>query len=407
MSENLKLKEEDLPDTYIWIGGSRSGKTFLAAALALKHIFMYPGVDILFTAQTYTQIGRTLEKAFLKICKLKKRKPKYKSDERGGGKRYELNGTKIFLASYEGAGVDRILGGEYGLILMDEAFRCTLDKYGVLMTRLSAGGLGAMLMLTNPQSTLHLVHKVLEKMENTRVYRFDTRENLGNLDNPNYLRVLERLPEHLRKRYLEGEAADSIGAVYGMFDPGKNLISEMPSDQSIKFSIGGMDFGDTFAYAHACILSNGQIVIRKSYEEKGSVLRLHALKVKAINQGHPWTQIWSDHAKQERTEFDQYDIFPDPAPKADKLYNISIIQQLLDLGQLVILDDEEGSINALLNYYWDEKVADKPIKKDDHIHDAIMYMIAGAYEARLFGFWVDEEGNMPIVMKGGKIKGIL
>jgi len=384
------IKDREFVDLCLWRGGSRSGKTFLAATLALKHALWFPGASILFTAQTITQINKTLERALIKVAAIIGVQLSKKKDREGGGDRYEFkNGSIIYMYPYEGAGVDRIIGAEYSLIIGDEFFRANIEKLGLLLTRLSGKGINKIIMLTNPQSTIHWLHKLVEPLENCLTYNFDVRENLGNLDNPHYLKTLERLPEHLRRRYLDGEPCDAYGQVYDNFDPGRNIITVLPNIP-VKATIGGIDFGGTnpTAYWLLLVLQNDQVVVVNGYEMRETLLMLHAAKIKKINQAYPRTLVFADHDKQDRLELEYYKVFTEVAPKSDKNYNIGIMRELIDNGQLVFLSpDADLAITSICGYTWDDKKEDTPVKKDDHSHDAVIYALAGAYAWGLFTKW--------------------
>ena len=378
-------------DCSVWRGGSRSGKTFAAASLGLKQALWFPKSNTLFTAQTIPQIARTLEAGLKAVAEIVGVRLTKKRDREGGGDRYEFNnGSQIFLYPYEGAGVDRIVGGEFSTIIADEFYRANVEKYALFQTRLSGPGLNMTVMLTNPQSTMNFIHKLIEPMPNCLTYNFKVQENLKNLKNPYYLQTLERLPEHMRKRYLEGEPADAFGQVYDNFDPGRNIIFKLPDKCPIKACVGGIDFGGTnpTAYWLLLIMQNNQLVVYRGYEQRETILRIHAAKIKKTNEGFMRVPIFADHDRQDRLELEAYGVFTEPAPKVDKNYNIGIMRELIDSGQLVFLDpDTDSAIMSVCGYTWDEKKEDTPVKKDDHSHDAIMYAIAGAYDWGIFSKW--------------------
>lgn len=133
------------------------------------------------------------------------------------GYRYP-NGSEIVLAGLDDPG--KAMSGEYDIIYIAEATQVTEDALEFLDTRLRNGRLGwhQLIMDCNPDSAQHWLNKrciagrtrrLISRLEdNPRYFLNGSWTNAGN----DYLKRLESLTGHRRRRLLEGVWASAEGA---------------------------------------------------------------------------------------------------------------------------------------------------------------------------------------------------
>lgn len=255
--KGLKLLNDPRFIYYLFDGSSRSGKTFLYIAWLCAFCKRYPGVD--------TLVGR-YHFSTAKASIWNKTLVPYLKEAYDGF--YEINksdfiitfkwGSTISLGGFEeGDRLDKILGTEWAVILMNEGTENSYQTYQTLKTRLNSPISPIKFLIDcNPKAPSHWLHKqFIEKVnpetrkrlplneveEQTRLY-YHVNDNKANL-NDRYISILESMTGLKRKRFLDGIWSEATeGGVY-RFSREANHVEE-----PIKYIDGaitwtGIDFG--------------------------------------------------------------------------------------------------------------------------------------------------------------------
>jgi PBSX family phage terminase large subunit len=214
-------------------GGSRAGKSFeilrqiIIRAAKIKS-------DHLIVRETFNSAKRNIWLKtlpdVLKLC-FPNLKPMWNKSD------YYIemvNGSRIFISGLDdGAKLERLLGSEYSTLWFNETNQIPFSGVSKLRTRLAQKNTLKKVSYydLNPTKTTSWVYQLfhqgvnpedgeaIDNRDDYLVIRMNPQDNIENLDE-NYLKVLEKLPEKERKRFLLGEydAENSGSAVYAFSD---------------------------------------------------------------------------------------------------------------------------------------------------------------------------------------------
>lgn len=369
----------------IWIGAVRSGKTFSSTHALIDFMKNGPPGDGMIIGVSRETVQRNVLGNLYKILGFPE--PSSKTNET------KLYGRRIyFVGAPDESAVSRIQGSTLAFAYVDEATCIPSPFWRMLLSRLSISG--ARLFATcNPEGPSHWLKKeYIDRAEDLDLAYW----NFTLDDNPS---LDEAYKDNLKKeytgmwyrRYILGEWALAHGAIYDNFDH-YNLYEHAISNP--KYYIVGIDYGTT--NATAAVLA-------------------------AVDPNH-WPQIrveqeyYWDSAKQGRSKTDEElardikefvgyrsirAIYIDPAAASlklalrrhnlpildannDVLLGIKITAKFISGKNLVIHKSCNTLIEQIQSYAWDPKAADrgedKPVKRDDHIVDALRYALASAFK---------------------------
>lgn len=182
------------------------------------------------------------------------------------------NGSEIWLAGLDDSRVEKILGMEFSTIYFNEASELDYQPMQTVISRLAQkNNLKKKIFFDfNPPNKTHwsywLFIKKLdpiddEPLDNADEYGYlliNPKDNLENID-PEYLKILERMPQADRERFLEGKFSDnSDGQAYYSFNR-EIHVKEIKRTQGQVFV--GMDFNVQPMTAVVCQVVNNKFYI--------------------------------------------------------------------------------------------------------------------------------------------------
>jgi phage terminase large subunit len=183
------------------------------------------------------------------------------------------NGSEVWFGGLDDdKRVEKHLGKEYSTIFFNECSQLSYSAIQIMLTRLAEKSelKKKVYYDENPPSKKHwsywLFIKKLdpvesEPLENPEEYAsivMNPKDNLENIDS-DYLKMLSRMPEKERKRFLEGVFTnDDDGAAYYSFDRERHVKDNGVATGSLYI---GMDFNVQPMTAVVCSVSNGVINI--------------------------------------------------------------------------------------------------------------------------------------------------
>lgn len=151
------------------------------------------------------------------------------------------NGSRIlFRYCSNDADAQRFQGTEVDILFIDEATHQTEERYKKLIACVrGVNGFPKRVYLTcNPGGEGHgwvkrlFVDREYDKNENPNDYMFiqsKVTDNIALMEtNPDYIRQLEALPEHLRRAWLDGDWDAFIGQYFPEFNRSKHVIDPFP-----------------------------------------------------------------------------------------------------------------------------------------------------------------------------------
>ncbi len=283
-------------------GGSRSAKTFgicramviRAAKTRSRHI----ALRLKFNHAKTSLFLDTFPKLF-SLCF-----PGLEVRENRSDWYYSLpNGSEIWIGGLdEKERVEKILGKEYSTIFFNECSQIPYSSVTMALTRLAErSGLKTKAYYDcNPPTKRHWTYPLFirgldpqtweprDDADNYASIRMNPTDNLDNID-PDYIQMLEQLPEKDRLRFLQGEFTDeSEGSIYHAFRREDHVISITRSPRHP--IVVGMDFNVNPMTAVICQLYDDSLyVIDEIYLENSNTHEMtQVLKQK---YGPGWTVI--------------------------------------------------------------------------------------------------------------------
>jgi len=296
-------------------------------------------------------------------------------------------------AKDEGA-IGSFQGKTFSLVYCDEITLYPESIIDMIDTRLSnvhSMGFASM----NPSFPDHKVKKWIDKAENGDPKYYSLHFTLD--DNP-YIsedykdRIRNSLSGLFYKRNYLGLWCLAEGAIFDFFDPSIHVINRPP--RAADYWIAAIDYGVSNAFA--CVLigvSTGQYTqtgkcmwVEKEYywdckkTGRQKINSEFADDVQEFLEPYAVRGLYIDpSALAMKLELQRRGIHVIPANN-DVLYGIELMTSEMAKGNLYVCKDCPNLIREIQGYMWDSKKSqqgdDAPIKKADHIVDALRYCLA-------------------------------
>lgn len=234
-------------------GGARSGKTFLLVACVVVRALRHPGSRHLIARLRFAHAKLsiwldTLPKVIAAVAPA----GSYTVAESDHYIRFK-NGSEVWVDGLDDKDrVEKILGREYATIFFNEVSQIGYDTITTVATRLSQQVEGCTVRAyydLNPTGKLHWANQVFivgvqpdgtPTPEGYAYLRINPRDNAENLPEGYIDDVLAKLPEHKRKRFLDGEWADPEGVVFADWEEIDEIPERVKEHGTRAY---GLDFG--------------------------------------------------------------------------------------------------------------------------------------------------------------------
>lgn len=373
----------------IWVGAVRSGKTF---ASILKFIDLLkngpPGACMIIGVNRDT-IQRNVLLELYKFLGFPP--PSTKTTET------KLYGRNIyFVGAHDESAVRRIQGSTLAFAYVDEATCIPVPFWRMLLSRLSIKG-SQLLATCNPEGPAHWLKK--EYIDRSKeldliCWNFNLDDN-PSLDDTYKNNLRKEYTGMWYKRYILGEWAVAHGLIYDSFDNDNTFDRDM---EPPNYYILGIDYGTSNATAAVlCAISPTrwpQIRVEDEYyydsEKKGRSKTDAELAddIKEFISYRNITAIYVDpSAASLKLELRNRNM-PVLDARNDVIEGIKQTSKFVSQKNIVIHKKCRTLLDCIQTYAWDPKAADqgedKPIKKREHILDALRYACYSAFPSGEF-----------------------
>jgi PBSX family phage terminase large subunit len=304
------------------------------------------------------------------------------------------NGSEVWVGGLDNKErVEKILGQEYSTIFFNECSQIPYSSINMALTRLAQKN-----KLTkkayydeNPPTKKHwsywLFVKHLNPDENIPVDPADyasmlmnPQDNLENIDE-NYIKLLNRLPESERQRFLYGQFGDSgEGLVYYAFDREEH-VGEYPHSHYFGTVFVGMDFNVDPMSASICYVVEDKIyVVDEIFLRNSNTFQMS----KELVKKYPNCKVIPDSTGRNRKTSGKSDhvILRDAGLEVMSTRNpfvtdrINNVNRLLEQKRLIISSRCKKLINDLEKVTWKEGRTEIDKSSDHlltHISDSMGY----------------------------------
>lgn len=368
----------------IWVGAVRSGKTFSSIRKFLNRLKHGVPGDAMIIGVNRGTIHRNVLSHMYKTLGFPCPSPM--------ANKVTLYGRDIyFVGAPDVSAVTTIQGSTLAYAYVDEATCIPEAFWKMLETRLSVPG--AQLFATcNPEGPAHWLKKDYIDRKDVHDLSFWSFELDDNpiLDEAYKKAIKSSFHGMWYKRYVLGEWALASGAIYDTYDHDNEYTNEYAAPN---YYIVGIDYGTTNATAAVlCGVTPNkwpQIHIEKEYyydSVKIGRAKTDAELVKDIKEFIGYKNvsiIYLDPAAASlKIALRQADL-PVIDANNDVLPGIKTVGKFIAGKNIVIHKSCQTLRDHIQSYAWDPKAADrgedKPIKKNDHILDALRYAIFTAF----------------------------
>lgn len=372
------------------MGAVRSGKTYASILKLINLIKEGPAGDVMICGVNRDSIQRNVITELYKLLGFPP--PSSKTTE---GKLYGRN--VYFVGAHDEGSVRRIQGSTLAVAYVDEAADIPSPFWKMLLSRLSVTN-AQLLATCNPQGPAHWLKK-----------EFIDRQGDLNLvwwhfmldDNPSlseeYKRELKKEYTGMwYKRYILGEWVAPHGLIFDGFDH-DNVYKHASNNPN--YYICGVDYGTSNATAAVlCAVSPRlypQLRVEEEYYYDSAVKGRSktdaelADDLEAFVRYKPVRAIYIDPAAASlKIELRNRNL-PVLDAKNDVIPGIKVVSKFIAEKSLQIHESCKVLQDCLQTYQWDPKAADRgedaPMKKRDHIIDALRYCCYSSFSQGNFG----------------------
>jgi PBSX family phage terminase large subunit len=367
----------------IWVGAVSSGKTFSSLERWIYDLKNGPPGDAMIIGVNRTSIQRNiLHSLYNKLgfpCPTEKTQMS------------KLYGRNVwFVGAPDVSAVSTIQGSTLALAYVDEATNLPEPFWKMLESRLRVPG-AKLLATCNPEGPAHWLKK--DYLDNPNLDLVSWAFNLD--DNPS---LDEKYKQQLKasytgmwyNRYILGEWALAHGAIYDCYDHFNEYTTPKANPN---YYIVGIDYGTTNATAAVmCGITPNQwpqIQVESEYyydSAKTGRSKTDQELVRDIKEFIGYKNVSAVYvdpaAASLKIALRQADL-PVLDANNDVLLGIKICSQFIGGKNIVINKSCKILREQIQSYAWDSKAADrgedKPVKKNDHICDALRYACVSAF----------------------------
>ena len=367
----------------IWVGAVRSGKTYASLERFMYDLKRGPPGDAMIIGVNRTSIQRNiLVHLFNKLgfpCPTEK------------AQMARLYGRNVwFVGAPDVSAVSTIQGSTLALAYVDEATNLPEPFWRMLESRLSVPG-AKLLATTNPEGPAHWLKKdfIDNKGIDLAYWNFNLDDN-PSLDAEFKKQLKASYTGLWFNRYILGEWSLAHGAIYDNYDHTNEYENPFPAPN---YYIVGVDYGTTNATAAVlCAVSPRswpQIRVEEEYyydsAKKGRSKTDQEL-VRDIKDFIGYKNVSAIYVDPAAASFKialRQEDLPVLDANNDVLLGIKICSKFIGGKNIVIHKSCTTLREHLQSYAWDAKAADrgedKPVKKADHLPDALRYACCTAF----------------------------
>lgn len=390
--EATALLGSDASDVMLY-GGSRSGKTFILVRSLIVRACKETSRHCILRLN-FNHIKRTVyHETFPKVMALCFPNLKIKANKSDYFVTFP-NGSEIWFAGLDNAErTEKILGSEYSTLYFNESSQIPYSSIQIAKTRLAEkNNLKKKVYYdANPPTKSHWSYWIFEKKldpiddvplsdpESYASLLMNPKDNIQNIDQE-YLKLLEKMPEKERNRFLYGLYNDeSEGQVYYGFRRSDHVVSIKPIGGTIFI---GMDFNVDPMTALICQFIDGELQIMDEIFLSGSA-DTYKMSHELIRRGYSGGRVIPDSTGRNRKTSGKSDfmILQEFGFAIEKTYNPFVTDRVVNVNRLfglnkIKIDPKcKKLINDLEKVVWKNNSLDQSgaNKHLTHLSDCLGY----------------------------------
>jgi len=368
----------------IWCGAVRSGKTYSSIYKLIDFMRSGPKGDGMIIGVSRDSIQRNVLPTLYKILNFPLPTAKAMQTNLYGR-------TIYFVGAHDESSVRKIQGSTLAFAYVDEATCIPLPFWRMLLSRLSISG-SQLFATCNPEGPAHWLKKdfIDRHKDLDLIYWNFTLDDNPALDKAYKENLKKEYSGMWYARYILGEWAVSHGLVYDSFSNDNTYTIETSNPN---YYIMGIDYGTTNPTAAVIIAVTPnqwpQLRVQQEYYYDSAVKGRSKTDQEIVDDLKEFigtksmSAIYLDPAAASlKVALRNVDL-PVIDAKNDVISGIKVTSKFISNLNLVIHQSCRTLLEQIQTYAWDSKAADrgedKPLKKLDHIVDALRYAIFSAF----------------------------
>ena len=409
LDEDLSLKDNDIKQ-YVFMGGFRSGKSFLFQMITFLLCCRYAGLRVVYVRRTYDQLKDSVIKQFRDDFE-KYGQFKYIESSKEGSRIAKFNnGSTIVFRAFDHD--TNILSAEYDLACACQIEDIQEELYKQLFGRLSGSIMPKAFMMVegNPKGNWvkRTFYDLKEEERRAKKIFFLNSPTTANLENlpPDYLETLQtQYSERDFKRWAMGDWQNLYGLVFSEFSESVNVIdpiqfSDIGSGE--KILIGG-DYGwrNPSAFLWGVKTYDDDIIIFDEFYKPECLPEELARENKRYGT---FTTVMDFAIK--RPDRDGKSLWDSLVKlgmrlvesNKDEMNNIVTVNSLFKQRRLFICSNCVNLIWEIKNYKFKEQrigsesnLDESPVDKDNHAIDALLYLTQAILNRKSVSDWEKAE----------------
>lgn len=409
LDDNLSLKNNDIKQ-YVFMGGFRSGKSFLFQLVTFLLCVRYPGLRVVYVRRTYDQLKDSVIKQFRDDFE-KYGQFKYIESSKEGSRIAKFNnGSTIVFRAFDHD--TNILSAEYDLACACQIEDIQEELYKQLFGRLSGDIMPKAFMMVEGNPKGNWVKRTFydpkpEERAAKKIYFLNspTTANLENLPS-DYLETLKsQYSERDFKRWAMGDWQNLYGLVFSEFNEQINVIppirfEDIGSGEKILI---GADYGwrNPSAFLWGVKTYDDDIII---FDEFYKSECLPEELAKANKKYGTFTTVIDFAIKRpDRDGKSLWDTLTKLGLRLiesnkDEMNNLVMVNGLFKQRRLSICSNCVNLIWEIKNYKFKEQrigaeanLDESPVDKDNHAIDAMLYLTQALLNRRSVSEWDKKE----------------
>ena len=405
LNDDLSLKENDIKQ-FVFMGGFRSGKSFLFQFITFLLCLKYAGLRVIYVRKTYDQLKDSVIKQFRDDFEKYEQFNYVESSKEGSRIAKFNNGSSIVFRAFDKD--TNILSAEYDLACVCQIEDIQEELYKQLFGRLSGSVMPKAFMMVEGNPKGNWVKRTFydltdEERAEKKIFFLNspTSANLDNLP-PDYLETLKgQYSERDFRRWAMGDWQNLYGLVFSEFDENVNIIppirfSDIGSGEKVLI---GADYGwrNPSAFLWGVKTYDDDIIIFDEFYK--SECLPEELARENLRYGTFTTVIDFAIKRPDRDGKSLWNTLTKLGLRLvesnkDEMNNIITVNSLFKQRRLFICSNCSNLIWEIKNYKFKEinmaserNLDETPVDKDNHAIDAMLYLTQAILNRKSVSDW--------------------
>jgi len=294
------------------------------------------------------------------------------------------NGSEIIMESADNKRkIERLRGPNISWFWMDEAARMSKRVWDIMIGRLRTGKYRNAYITTTPKGFNWVYEEFIDKGLGHAITDVPTETNPELPDD--YLERMEEYEGQFYEQEIRGKFVQFEGLVHSWFSE-DNIFSDVPD--SYDRTLYGVDWGYRNPMAVVVVVEkDGELfVVDEVYQRRMNIQDL-IKNLETLEEAWGPGSLFCDPSEPSNIDELKKNGFSARKANNDVMSGISKVSSKRNCLQ--VHEDCQNTINEFRSYQYKDDEKEKPLKENDHLMDALRYLVMGLGEGRVEAEWLD------------------